>query len=78
MLSSEVFARGTTAAWFHPYIWARFAQPTAIAFCKDEATRARVLEGLAAAVETLLSEAAPLMDAEFRGEPAAGGFSGAA
>ena len=68
VLTTEVFAKGTTGAWFHPYLWARFAQPAAIAYCRDDATKAQVLEGLASAVETLLSEAAPLMDAEFRGE----------
>ncbi|HMB77724.1 MAG TPA: hypothetical protein VKN76_15105 [Kiloniellaceae bacterium] len=68
VLTLDVFGKGTSAAWFHPYLWARFAQPTAIAYCAGEKTRDRILAGLAGAVETLLGEAAPLMDAAFRGE----------
>lgn len=68
VLTLSAFRKGTTAAWFHPYLWARFAQPTAIAYCADEETRDSIIEGLGDAVVTLLGEAAPLMDGSFRGE----------
>lgn len=67
VLTLADFHAGCTA-WFHPYVWARFAQPTALAYCADDGTEKAVLEGLAKASRKLLSEAAPLMDSAFRGE----------
>ncbi len=68
VITTDAFCAGTTTAWFHPYLWARFAQPTAFAYCAGEALRERVIAALANAVDTLLAEASPLLDEEFRGE----------
>jgi len=38
----------------HPYIWARFAQPSILAYVRDEATRERVVACAAQAVKTLV------------------------
>jgi hypothetical protein len=35
ILSATDFARGCRS-WFHPYIWARFVQPTALLYCASE------------------------------------------
>ncbi len=44
----------------HPYFWARFAQPTALVWARDEAIADRVRRVLARAVLTLVEEAWPL------------------
>ncbi len=48
-----------------PYIWARFAQPTAIVYARDTKCRERVVTALRQATFTLLRNAGPLMSAEF-------------
>ncbi|MDP1558711.1 MAG: hypothetical protein Q8K59_01135 [Nitrosomonas sp.] len=40
--------------WFHPYIWARFAQPARILYVRDEANQQRMYEAIAHAVVTFL------------------------
>ncbi|MBL8660773.1 MAG: hypothetical protein JNM75_13580 [Rhodospirillales bacterium] len=47
----------------HPYFWARFAQPTALVWVRDEATAERVRRVLARAVLTLIEAAWPLTTA---------------
>lgn len=44
----------------HPYFWARFAQPTALAWARDAAASERVHRVLAQAILTLTGEAWPL------------------
>jgi len=46
---------------FHSYFWARFAQPSRIVHCKDEATRSRVIKALANAAHTFVSRALPVL-----------------
>lgn len=46
---------------FHPYFWARFAQPTAIVWARDAQGRNRVVAALARSVATLIGEAAPFV-----------------
>lgn len=48
----------------NPYFWARFAQPSALVWAKDEATREAIIEILSSAVETMLTKAAPLVAAK--------------
>ena len=55
VVSLEDFRRGC-GRWFHPYLWGRFAQPAALVYCRDEASREQVLEALALAVMRLLGE----------------------
>ena len=51
---------------FHPYFWARFAQPTAIVWARDEEAKARCVAALAQSVLTVMEEAAPFMPADVR------------
>jgi len=48
--------------WFHPYIWARFAQPVRVLYVRDVATRDRVNRSLAEAVITFLDATLPMLD----------------
>lgn len=43
----------------HPYFWARFCQPTAIAWCDDDATRQACVALFAEACQTMLAAALP-------------------
>jgi hypothetical protein len=61
------FARGT-ARWFHPYLWARFAQPCGLLYAADEEARCRVVEALAAAITTFAGKALTRLPEEFDAE----------
>jgi hypothetical protein len=63
VMSLDHFERGCTR-WFHPYIWARFAQPARLVYSRDEATSGRIIQALAQAVVKFLSEATAACDAE--------------
>lgn len=46
---------------FHSYFWARFVQPSTLLYCRDEATRVRIVAALGAAVRTFARRARPLL-----------------
>jgi hypothetical protein len=50
---------------FHPYFWARFTQPCALVYARDESSRQRVVQALESAVATFISAVAPLLPAAF-------------
>lgn len=53
VISMTDFHQGT-CHWFHPYIWARFAQPSRLLYVRNEASRRHIHEALASAVVTFL------------------------
>ncbi len=55
------FGRLTGPRCFNPYFWARFAQPTGLAWVRDETVRMRVREALARAIVTTYRAARPLV-----------------
>lgn len=57
VISMADFHQGT-CNWFHPYIWARFAQPSRLLYVRNEASRQRIHEALAYAVVTFLKSSA--------------------
>jgi hypothetical protein len=65
VLTLDQFAAGCSRAYFHNYFWGRFAQPAAIPFARDEATRRIMDAALADAVSTLIGRTAPLFDKPF-------------
>jgi hypothetical protein len=50
---------------FHSYFWARFAQPCAMLYCRDEAAKAQLVAACVDAASTFVRRALPLMDANF-------------
>lgn len=60
LLTLEHFCQLVAPTTLHPYFWARFAQPTALAWVRDRTTEQAVITALAQAVVTLVVEAAPL------------------
>ena len=59
VLSIGDLERGVSRNWFESYIWGRFSQPVALAFCADDTTRDRVRNCLRRAVITLLDRTLP-------------------
>jgi hypothetical protein len=64
VVAMDHFERGTTR-WFHPYLWARFAQPCGLLYAADEEARNRVVRALAAAAANFAAKALPRLPAEF-------------
>lgn len=60
VVSIADFEQGT-AQWFHPYLWARFAQPSRLLFARDDATRKHIHHSLAHAVVTFLKSTLPTL-----------------
>lgn len=65
VVSLADFAAGAGGRWFHPYLWARFAQPCRLAVCRDDDTRRRVTAALAAAARKSVAEGLALVDGRF-------------
>lgn len=61
------FAAGAGGRWFHPYIWARFAQPCRLVYCRDDPTRMAIITILATAADKAVEEGLALMEQAFVG-----------
>ena len=60
LLTLEQFEARVSAKQSNPYFWARFCQPTAVLFVKDETIKNRISNALASAITTAL-DLAPLL-----------------
>lgn len=65
VVSLADFSAGAGGRWFHPYLWARFAQPCRLAVCRDEETRRRITATLAAAARKSIVEGLALVEDRF-------------
>jgi hypothetical protein len=65
VLSMSDFRKGTGPAWFHSYLWGRFAQPVGLLYCRDERTDQLVYESLSQAVNTFLLRVLPQLRQPF-------------
>jgi len=64
VLSRADLHKGTSRRWFHSYLWGRFSQPTAIAWCRDSGTRELVQTALAQAALSFLNRVLPAVTAQ--------------
>jgi hypothetical protein len=62
VISTKDFEQGARY-WFHPYIWARFAQPSRLLYCRDDSVRERMYAALAHSVVTFLKSGVPALEA---------------
>ena len=62
VISTHDFERGAQF-WFHPYIWARFAQPSRLLYCRDDTVRERIYAALAHSVVTFLKSGVSALEA---------------
>jgi len=63
VISLADFARATASSSLHPYVWARFAQPSLLVWTRDEQTRRQIYAWLAQAVTTLVQRLSVFMPA---------------
>lgn len=63
LVSLSQFAARCSAETENPYFWARFAQPSALVWTKDKATKDAVIEALTQSTQSLLQKTAPLCPA---------------
>jgi hypothetical protein len=61
VVSMADFERGTRQ-WFHPYLWARFAQPSRLLYARDDIIGRRIYRALAHAVVTFLKSSLRTLD----------------
>ncbi len=61
VVSSAQFSRGTSSAAFHPSLWARFSQPVAMLYARDEDAGNEMAGAIAEAIRTMLRASAPLV-----------------
>jgi hypothetical protein len=61
VVSIADFERGTRR-WFHPYLWARFAQPTRLLYARNDVISRRIYHALAHAVLTFLESSLPTLE----------------
>ena len=64
ILTLSDFKRGCQN-WFHPYLWGRFAQPTALLFANSPATAAAIDRCQAAAAVRFIDAVVPCLPASF-------------
>lgn len=65
VLSLADLTRGTSRAWFHSYLWGRFAQPAAILYARSADTAGRLHQALGQAVVTFLARVVPCAPVRF-------------
>ncbi len=65
ILSLDDLQKGTSKRWFHSYLWARFCQPTAIVYMRDEKVAELVNTAFAQAVVTFITRVLPRIPPEF-------------
>jgi len=63
IVSLSQFAKRCSAETENPYFWARFAQPSALVWAKDKATKDAIIEALTQSTQSLLQKTAPLCPA---------------
>lgn len=65
VLSLDDLEHRTGPGAFHPYFWARFAQPTALLYARTQRVAGRVDAALARAVATFVARVVPMLPREF-------------
>jgi hypothetical protein len=65
ILSLSDFEEGVSPAWFHSYLWGRFAQPAALLYALSPEVAERVHMAQRQAVLTFLSRVVPCLPAQF-------------
>lgn len=71
VLSESDFRRECSARALTPSVWARFAQPSRVAWAADQVARAETAQSVAQAAPTLLAFATPMVEREERSDPLA-------
>jgi len=65
VVALDQWLAGVSGGWFHPYLWARFAQPMTVLHTRDTQTRQAIIDACAHAVRHFLRESVPLAPPRF-------------
>ncbi len=65
LLSLNDLQKGTSKRWFHSYLWARFCQPTALVYARNEKVAEQVNRSFSQAVLTFINRVLPRIPQEF-------------
>lgn len=65
ILSLGDLQKGTSSQWFHSYLWARFCQPTAVVYVRNEKVAEQVSKAFGQAVVTFVTRVLPRIQPEF-------------
>lgn len=65
VVSLSDFQKGTSARWFHSYLWGRFCQPAGVVYARNERAATAVNEAMARAVITFIIRVLPCMPQTF-------------
>ena len=65
ILSLADLHRGTSKRWFHSYLWARFCQPSAMVYVRNDQVAGQVSLALSQAVVTFITRALPRTPQDF-------------
>lgn len=65
ILSLSDLKKSTSKKWFHSYIWARFCQPTLIAYSRDDLVKKQISAAFSQAVLTFVNRTLPCMSHQF-------------
>ncbi len=64
VVSRKAFISGIGRG-FHPYFWARFAQPVRIAYSRDQSVTEEMLDAFEVAIRRFIQETVPVMNGPF-------------
>lgn len=65
LLSLNDLQKGTSKRWFHSYLWARFCQPTALVYARNEKVREQVNKSFSQAILTFVNRVLPRIPEDF-------------
>ena len=65
LLSLNDLQKGTSKRWFHSYLWARFCQPTALVYARNEKVAEQVNKSFSQAILTFVNRVLPSVSQEF-------------
>ncbi len=68
IISLDQFEQRCSSKCFHTFFWARFAQPCALTYVRDENVRTRLVASLRRAIETFVARVLPLLPPRFDAE----------
>lgn len=68
IITLDQFTQRCSSKCFHTFFWARFAQPCALTYVRNENVRARLVASLKQAIETFVTRVLPLLSPHFDAE----------
>ena len=68
VISLKQFLHRTSPKCFHTFYWARFAQPCALTFVRDDVVRGQIVNAISVAIRTFIGRVLPLLPDQFNTE----------